>query len=82
MRSILMLAYAICFFSAFMIFFQSLNNAFKKNIFWGGIFLLFPIGSYIYYKKFINEEKGSAIRLTICIVVGTLIFMINKFNLL
>ena len=79
MKSFLIIGYMFCFFVALIIFFQSLNNAFKKSILWGGIFLLFPIGSYFYYKKFIEEEKKAAISISTFIGLGIFSFLIAKF---
>ena len=80
MQAILITITMLCAFIALIIFFQALNNAFKKGFLWGVIYLIFPIGSYFYYKKFITEEKHSAIWLSICLGVALLTFMIAKLK--
>ncbi len=81
MHHILMILAALCCFIALIIFFQTMSNAFKKNFLWGVVYILFPIGSYFYYKKFIAEEKSSAIWLTVCLVVAVLSVIITKLIL-
>lgn len=77
MKSILVITSMLSFFIALMIFFQSMQNAFKKSFKWGMIIiLLFPIGSFWYYKNFIEEEKKSAINYTISLLVGTATILI------
>ena len=78
MQQILLLVATGLFFVALLTFFHSLNNAFKKSFYWGMIFLLFPIGSYLYYKKYISEEKIEAILISVGVVVGGIIFGIAK----
>ncbi|MGI9214277.1 MAG: hypothetical protein ACR2HS_01015 [Gammaproteobacteria bacterium] len=79
MKSILAIISMISFFAALIVFFQSMQNAFKKSFTWGIIFLLFfPIGNFFYYKKFISEEKKSAISFLVTLSVGTLTFLMAK----
>ena len=80
MQALLITTAMLCVFIALMIFFQALNNAFKKSFLWGVIYLIFPVGSYFYYKKFISEERSSAIWLTICLVIAAITFMIAKLS--
>jgi len=80
MQAILITIAMLCAFIALIIFFQALNNAFKKGFLWGIIYLIFPIGSYFYYKKFITEEKNSAIGLSVCLAVALVTFMIAKLK--
>ena len=79
MQHSLILIGTCCSFIALIIFLQSMSNAFKKNFLWGVIYLLFPVGSYFYYKKFITEEKGSAIWLIICLSIALVTIIIAKF---
>lgn len=78
MQHFLILGSLCCFFAALIIFLQSMSNAFKKNFLWGIAYLLFPVGSYFYYKKFIEEEKKSVIWLSISLLLGVVIFAIAK----
>lgn len=78
MQHLLIIVSTCCFFVALMVFLQSMNNAFKKNFLWGVAYILFPIGSYFYYKKFITEEKSNIIKLTICFLLGILTFVVAK----
>lgn len=78
MQHLLILGSMCCFFIALIIFFQSMSNAFKKNFLWGIAYIAFPIGSYFYYKKFMNEEKNNAIGLSISSLLGIIIFIIAK----
>ncbi len=79
MQHSLILIGTCCSFIALIIFLQSMSNAFKKNFLWGVIYLLFPIGSYFYYRKFIIEEKNSAIWLSICLSIALVTIIIAKF---
>jgi uncharacterized membrane protein YhfC len=67
-----------CFFAGFIIFLQSINNAFNKTFLWGIACLLFPIGSYFYYKRFFKQEKKNAIYLSTFLGVGAAAFIIAK----
>jgi hypothetical protein len=67
------------FFGAFIVFMQSMNNAFKKKLIWGLIILLFPIGTYFYYKKFFAEEKSNIMKFIIFLATGILFLIISKF---
>jgi hypothetical protein len=78
MQSLLMITATICVFIALIIFFQSLNNAFKQGFLWGIGCLLFPIGSYFYYKKFRSIEKNNGIWLIICLSIALLTFLMAK----
>jgi predicted neutral ceramidase superfamily lipid hydrolase len=78
MQHLLIIVSACCFFVAFMVFLQSMNNAFKKNFLWGVVYILFPIGSYFYYKKFITEEQSNIIKLAVWLLLGTLTFVVAK----
>ena len=79
MQHSLILIGTCCSFIALIIFLQSMSNAFKKNFLWGVIYLLFPIGSYFYYRKFIIEEENSAIWLSICLSIVLVTIIIAKF---
>lgn len=78
MQHLLIIVSTCCFFVAFMVFLQSMNNAFKKNFLWGVVYILFPIGSYFYYKKFITEEQSNVIKLAIWLLLGMLTFIAAK----
>ena len=78
MQHLLIIVSTCCFFVAFMVFLQSMNNAFKKNFLWGVVYILFPIGSYFYYKKFLTEEQGNIIKLSVWLLLGMLTFVVAK----
>lgn len=78
MQSWIVIIYLICFFVAFTVLLESINNAFKKGFLWGMIILMFPVGTYFYYKKFFTDEKTNAIKCAIWLFVGLFLVVIAK----
>lgn len=78
MKTMLAISAIFSIFTALIIFFHSMQNAFKKSFMWGMIFIMFPIGSFFYYKNFLQEEKKSAIFITITSLFGVIAFLIAK----